>query len=85
MVRASNSLNTPVEPKSAAGKFLSGLLLNDTEEFQFAVGKQLQRLADDRDDAIRRLDLSSSSDEACLHRFVFFKGSLWTTIISLIQ
>ncbi|KAH7862935.1 hypothetical protein Vadar_011297 [Vaccinium darrowii] len=72
VVRASNcgfsSLNTPLEPKSAAGKFLSGLLLNDTEEFQFAVGKQLQRLADDRDDAIRRVDLSSSSDEACLHR-----------------
>ncbi|XP_058206239.1 UV-B-induced protein At3g17800, chloroplastic isoform X1 [Rhododendron vialii] len=64
-----SSLNTPLEPKSAPGKYLSGLLLSDdAEEFQDAVCKQLEQLAADRDDAIRRADLSSRSDEACLHR-----------------
>lgn len=71
-----SSLNTPLEPKSAPGKYLSGLLLSDdTEEFQDAVCKQLEQLAADRDGAFRRADLSSSSDEACLHRFEFFKDS----------
>lgn len=71
-----SSLNTPLEPKSAPGKYLSGLLLSDdAEEFQDAVCKQLEQLAADRDDAIRRADLSSRSDEASLHRFEFFRDS----------
>ncbi|KAE9463700.1 hypothetical protein C3L33_04378, partial [Rhododendron williamsianum] len=42
-----SSLNTPLEPKSAPGKYLSGLLLSDdTEEFQDAVCKQLEQCSD---------------------------------------
>lgn len=63
-----SSLNTPLEPKSFAGKFLSGVLQNDLDYFHVAVGKQLEQLAADRDEAVARMNLSLASDEAALHR-----------------
>ncbi|KAI8014747.1 UV-B-induced protein [Camellia lanceoleosa] len=63
-----SSLNTPLEPKSFAGKFLSRVLQNDLDYFHVAVGKQLEQLAADRDEAVARMNLSLASDEAALHR-----------------
>ncbi|KAL6955693.1 hypothetical protein U1Q18_042170 [Sarracenia purpurea var. burkii] len=63
-----SSLNTPLEPKSTAGKILSSVLQNDAEYFSVAVGEQLEQLASDRDQAVGRMNLSFGSDEACLHR-----------------
>lgn len=63
-----SSLNTPLEPKSFAGKFLSRVLQNDHDYFHVAVGKQLEQLAADRDEAVARMNLSLASDEAALHR-----------------
>ncbi|GMP48617.1 hypothetical protein CsSME_00015908 [Camellia sinensis var. sinensis] len=70
-----SSLNTPLEPKSFAGKFLSRVLQNDLDYFHVAVGKQLEQLAADRDEAVARMNLSLASDEAALHRGI--KGD-WT-------
>ncbi|XVF81245.1 hypothetical protein PTKIN_Ptkin15bG0140200 [Pterospermum kingtungense] len=63
-----SSLNTPLEPTSAPGKFLSGVLQNQRQFFHFAAADELKRLAGDRDAAVSRMFLSSDSDEACLHR-----------------
>lgn len=63
-----SSLNTPLEPQSFAGKFLSRVLQNDLDYFHVAVGKQLEQLAADRDEAVARMNLSLASDEASLHR-----------------
>uniref|UniRef100_A0A5B7AH65 Putative F21O3.2 protein n=1 Tax=Davidia involucrata TaxID=16924 RepID=A0A5B7AH65_DAVIN len=63
-----SSLNTPLEPKSLAGKFLSGVLQNDREYFHVAVAKQLVQLAAHRDEAVARMNLTFGSSEACLHR-----------------
>ncbi|KAA8550573.1 hypothetical protein F0562_002257 [Nyssa sinensis] len=63
-----SSLNTPLEPKSLGGKFLSSVLQNDREYFHVAVAKQLAELAYDRYEAIDRMNLMSASSEACLHR-----------------
>ncbi|KAL8500965.1 hypothetical protein ACS0TY_020522 [Phlomoides rotata] len=61
-------LNAPLEPRTPAGKFLSGVLLDDRDKFQGTARKELERLAADRDEAAARLQLSLGSDEACLHR-----------------
>ncbi|XAR58760.1 hypothetical protein NMG60_11014290 [Bertholletia excelsa] len=63
-----SSLNTPLEPKSPAGKFLTGVFQNDVECFHVAVGEQLERLVADREEAVARKKLSLGSDEACLNR-----------------
>ncbi|XP_052188044.1 UV-B-induced protein At3g17800, chloroplastic-like [Diospyros lotus] len=63
-----SSLNTPLEPKSPVGKFLSRVLQDDLGFFHAAVGLQLGQLAAYRDEAVARMNLSSDSDEACLHR-----------------
>lgn len=68
---AISSLNTPLEPRSLPGKFLSGVLQNQRQLFHVAVAEQLRDLADDRDAALARMNLSygsSSSSESCLHR-----------------
>ncbi|XP_050206742.1 UV-B-induced protein At3g17800, chloroplastic [Mercurialis annua] len=65
---SSSSLNTPLEPCSAAGKFLSSVFQNQRELFDVAVAEELKLLADDRNGAVSRMLLSSRSDEAFLHR-----------------
>ncbi|XP_002531072.2 UV-B-induced protein At3g17800, chloroplastic isoform X1 [Ricinus communis] len=65
---SSFSLNTPLEPSSAAGKFLSSVFQNQRQLFHVAVADELKLLADARDDAVSRMFLSSRSDEASLHR-----------------
>ncbi|GFZ13337.1 phosphoserine aminotransferase, putative [Actinidia rufa] len=62
-----SGLNTPLEPKSPAGRLLSRVLQSDVELFRGAVDKQLEGLASDRDDAIGRMNLRLDSDEAFLH------------------
>ncbi|KAG8371697.1 hypothetical protein BUALT_Bualt13G0115200 [Buddleja alternifolia] len=61
-------LNTPLEPKSPSGRFLSGVVLDDRDNFQVAARKELERLSAQRDESVARLQLSIGSDEACLHR-----------------
>ncbi|KAK8694146.1 hypothetical protein V6N13_071703 [Hibiscus sabdariffa] len=63
-----SSLNAPLEPRSAPGKFLSGVLQNQRQVFHFAAADELKRLSDDRDAAVARMFVSSDSDETCLHR-----------------
>lgn len=67
---SSSSLNTPLELRSGAGKFLSGVFQNQRQLFHVAVADELKLLSDDRDGAVSRMFLSSGSDEASLHRFV---------------
>ncbi|CAI9770783.1 unnamed protein product [Fraxinus pennsylvanica] len=63
------SLNTPLEPKTAARRFLSGVLLNDREYFHVAVRNQLEQLVADRDEvAVARAEFSLGTDVASLHR-----------------
>ncbi|KAI4356337.1 hypothetical protein L6164_000367 [Bauhinia variegata] len=62
------SLNSPLEPRSPVGKFLSGVLQNHRQLFHVAVGEELKLLSDDRDAAMARMLLNSDSDEALLHR-----------------
>ncbi|OWM62766.1 UV-B-induced protein At3g17800, chloroplastic-like isoform X1 [Punica granatum] len=64
----SSSLNTPLVPRSAVGKYLSRVLQNQRQLFHVAVSEELKLLADDRDSAVARMVLSDGSDEACLHR-----------------
>ncbi|KAI3967485.1 hypothetical protein MKW92_033915 [Papaver armeniacum] len=59
---------TPLEPRSAAGKFLSGILLNQRHLFPFAVAEQLDELVTERDGAVARKDQSLGSEESDLHR-----------------
>ncbi|XP_010547130.1 PREDICTED: UV-B-induced protein At3g17800, chloroplastic-like [Tarenaya hassleriana] len=63
-----SSLNAPLEPRSAQGRFLSSVLQNKRQLFHFAAADELKQLADDRESAVSRKLLSSGSDEACLHR-----------------
>ncbi|KAJ4833411.1 hypothetical protein Tsubulata_027374 [Turnera subulata] len=65
---SSSSLNTPLEPRSAAGRFLSTVFQNQRQFFHAAVADELKLLADDRDAAVTRMAVSSASDEAALHR-----------------
>ncbi|KAE8695296.1 3-glucanase family protein [Hibiscus syriacus] len=68
-----SSLNAPLEPRSAPGKFLSGVLQNQRQVFHFAAADELKRLADDRDEAVARMSVCSDSDESCLHRIALLK------------
>lgn len=65
----SSSLNTPLVPESAAGRYLTRVLQNQRQLFHVAVAEELKQLADDRDAAVSRVLLSAGSDEACLHRY----------------
>lgn len=64
------SLNTPLEPRTNVGKFLSGVLQNHPQLFHINAKEELKLLSDDRDSAVSRMLLSQGSDEALLHRFV---------------
>ncbi|CAN0899173.1 UV-B-induced protein At3g17800, chloroplastic [Linum grandiflorum] len=65
---SSGSLNTPLEPRSAAGKFLTSVFQNQRPLFHIAVADELKALAHERDTAASLLLNSSVSDEAVLHR-----------------
>ncbi|KAL1557513.1 UV-B-induced protein, chloroplastic-like [Salvia divinorum] len=61
-------LHAPLEPRTPAGRLLSGVCLDDRGGFHAAARGELERLAVERDEAAARLQLSLGSDEACLHR-----------------
>ncbi|XP_061366712.1 UV-B-induced protein At3g17800, chloroplastic-like isoform X2 [Gastrolobium bilobum] len=63
-----SSLNSPLEPRSMVGKFLSGVLQNHPQLFHNVTMEELRLLSDDRDSAVARMLLSQGSDEALLHR-----------------
>nr|XP_043609910.1 UV-B-induced protein At3g17800, chloroplastic [Erigeron canadensis] len=63
-----SSLNTPIEPVTPAGRFLSGVLLNEKKCFHDAVAETLEKLVKDVDDAFMRRALTSDSPDALLHR-----------------
>lgn len=73
-----SSLNAPLEPRSAQGRFLRSVLLNKRQLFHYAAADELKQLADDREAALARMSLSSGSDEASLHRSVKLKLNLNT-------
>lgn len=64
------SVDKPLEPRSSAGKFLTGILQNQCHLFHAAVAEQLNVLAADRDAAIARKEHNLGSAESCLHRSV---------------
>ena len=63
-----SSLNSPLEPRSHVGKFLSGVLQNHRQLFHVVAKEELKLLSDDRDAAFARMLLSQSSDEGLLYR-----------------
>lgn len=63
-----SGLNTPLEPVSASGRFLSGVLQDDLERFREAATEELRKLAAEREEAAARSRFSIGSDEAGLHR-----------------
>ncbi|KAG2261168.1 hypothetical protein Bca4012_014068 [Brassica carinata] len=65
---AGASLDAPLVPRSAQGKFLSCVLTKKRPLFHFAVADLLKQLAEDKEAALSRMFLSSGSDEASLHR-----------------
>ncbi|KAF8105639.1 hypothetical protein N665_0157s0206 [Sinapis alba] len=65
---AGGSLDAPLVPRSAQGKFLSCVLMKKRPLFHFAVADLLKQLAEDKEAALSRMFLSSGSDEASLHR-----------------
>lgn len=65
---SNNSLNTPLELKSPAGKYLSGVLQDDSARFHEAVAGQLEQLVSEREGAGARSRLFADTTEACLHR-----------------
>lgn len=67
---AGPSLDAPLVPRSAQGRFLSSVLVKKRQLFHFAVADLLKQLADDKEAALSRMFLSSGSDEASLHRLV---------------
>ncbi|GAB2214650.1 hypothetical protein Droror1_Dr00019010 [Drosera rotundifolia] len=67
-VRSGSGLNSPLEPKSPAGKSLCRVLLDEPRSFEDAVDEFLDRLVEDRDGAIARMKMSLGSDDAALHR-----------------
>lgn len=71
-------LNAPLEPATPTGRLLSTLLLNDRKYFHVAVQKQLEKLANERDEAVARMNLSLGTDEAFLHRYLL---CLFTVIL----
>ncbi|KAK6940484.1 Protein of unknown function DUF760 [Dillenia turbinata] len=63
-----HSLNSPYEPRSVEGKYLSSVLQNQRGIFHVAVAETLYELNSGKDDAFARFNLSQGSDEACLRR-----------------
>lgn len=75
-----SGLSAPLEPRTPAGRFLSGVLLDDRDDFQAAARSELERLAAEKDEAAARLQLSLGTDEACLHRYVDLYYIIWQFI-----
>lgn len=63
-----SSLNTPIQPGTPAGRFLSSVLLNERKSFHAAVAETLEKVAVELDEAYARRAVSVDSSEACLHR-----------------
>ncbi|KAI3829859.1 hypothetical protein L1987_03989 [Smallanthus sonchifolius] len=63
-----SSLNTPIEPGTPAGRFLSSVLLNERKSFHDAVAETLEKLVADVDEAYARRALTADSSESALHR-----------------
>lgn len=63
-----SSLNTPIEPVTPAGRFLSSVLLNERKSFHDAVAETLEKLVAELDEAYERRELTAGLSEACLHR-----------------
>ncbi|KAI3667908.1 hypothetical protein L6452_42978 [Arctium lappa] len=63
-----SSLNTPIQPRTPAGRFLSSVLLNERKSFHAAVAEALEKVAVELDEACARRSVSVDSSEACLHR-----------------
>ncbi|GJT89592.1 UV-B-induced protein, chloroplastic [Tanacetum coccineum] len=62
-------LNTPIEPVTPAGRYLSTVLLNERKNFHDKVAETLEELVADRDEACLRMVVTGDgSTEACLHR-----------------
>ncbi|KAL1207475.1 UV-B-induced protein [Cardamine amara subsp. amara] len=62
------SLDAPLVPRTAQGRFLTTVLVKKRQLFHFAVADLLKQLADDKEAALSRMFVSSGSDEASLHR-----------------
>lgn len=67
-ISAKCCLNLPLKLKSPVGRSLSSVLQNEPHCFYDAVSVELNRIAEDRDAAFARFDLSLGSSEASLHR-----------------
>lgn len=67
---AGASIDAPLAPRSAQGRFLNCVLLKKRQLFHFAAADLLKQLSDDKEAALSRMFLSSGSDEASLHRFL---------------
>uniref|UniRef100_A0A1J3J074 UV-B-induced protein, chloroplastic n=2 Tax=Noccaea caerulescens TaxID=107243 RepID=A0A1J3J074_NOCCA len=65
---AGASIDAPLVPRSAQGRFLNCVLLKKRQLFHFAAADLLKQLSDDKEAALSRMFLSSGSDEASLHR-----------------
>ncbi|KAK9057451.1 hypothetical protein SSX86_022286 [Deinandra increscens subsp. villosa] len=61
-------LNTPIEPATPAGRYLSSVLLNERKLFHDAVAETLEKLVKEVDEAYARKALTVDSSEAALHR-----------------
>lgn len=75
-----SSLNTPIEPATPAGRFLSSVLLNERKSFHDAVADTLEKLVAELDEAYARRSLTADSSEAHLHRCVLC-SSIFSTFI----
>ncbi|XP_072950226.1 UV-B-induced protein At3g17800, chloroplastic-like [Typha angustifolia] len=64
----SRSVGTPLEPQSAEGNFLCGILKSQPHIFPFAAAEQLEELATERKSAFARWENSIGSPESSLHR-----------------
>lgn len=62
------SLNAPLEPRSASGRYLSGVLQNRRQLFQLAVSDELKQLAECREGASCRVSMTPDSDLDYLYR-----------------
>ncbi|EPS72664.1 hypothetical protein M569_02093, partial [Genlisea aurea] len=58
-------LNAPLEPRSAAGKLLAGVLLDDRDNFKAIARRELERISFERDEALAR---SRMNLDSVLHR-----------------
>ncbi|XP_031478505.1 UV-B-induced protein At3g17800, chloroplastic [Nymphaea colorata] len=65
--REAGGVAAPLEMRSPAGMFLSGVLRNQPHIFGAVAAEQLQQLSEDRDGALARKMNNVGTDEWCLH------------------